>query len=87
MSNYPSSNLDTDSLCLHESLLVNEPISFLRGNSLINLNTHLLNSSYSIWKTEPTKNFNSISFFWNYKSNGKDYKKTISELENYFLKF
>lgn len=54
----------------NESLILNEPIQYARGNSWINLNTRLLSASYSIWRTEPTRNFNSVSFFWNYKANG-----------------
>jgi hypothetical protein len=42
-----------------------------KKTSRSNLNSHLVNSSYSFWKTEPTPEFNSVSFYWNSKTDRK----------------
>jgi hypothetical protein len=73
---YNDMNFSTDSFNINNSQISNEQKSNCKNGSF------LLNSSYSLWKTEPNPNFNSCSFFWSSKFNG--YNKIIKILLTYY---
>ena len=65
MSAFNDLNFSTDSFNIINSQISNE-----HKSSNCKSGSFLLNSTYSLWKTEPTPNFNSCSFFWSSKFNG-----------------
>ena len=68
------SDFDFGSRHLNESLIYDElGRTWSAKKSRNTLNSHLVNSSYSFWKTEPTQDFNSVSFYWNSKADRKFY--------------
>ena len=60
-----SKNLENRS----NSTRFNEPLPYVRKKSRLAIKSNLINPSYMLYKTEPTKNYNSISILSSARSN------------------